>query len=158
MNVFYLIPFFSYQSRGPHSPSARAGFQEKVRHWEEIPFVPRVSSQQGCYLFKSPRFLTFQPRAPCPHKRTRMIILFSLSEPHCSAKKLLLEHNWPHNLFLLAFKFFLFLFYVIFNYLLCNEIPVNPSNSQSPNICVGQNLNQSLLITLDTQMLPLIVF
>lgn len=58
--------------------------------------------------------------------------------------------------FWLHLKFFSF-FCVIFNYLLYDEIPVNSTNSQSLNIGMGQNMNQSFQITFVLQVLRLIM-
>lgn len=156
MNVFYLIPFLNYQSLDPPSPRARAGLQEKARHWRGIPLVHAVSSQQRCCLFKSPRFLTLRQEAPA---LTKQEWSFCFHSPNCP---LVQRSCYLRVIGLVTFAWLLLNFFslsrIIVNYLLCNGIRVNSSNSQSLNICMEQNTNQPFQITVDIQMLQLIMF
>lgn len=108
MNVFYLNPRLNYH-----------------RHWinilpvQDLTFKGKLGAGKGAFrvwrhiptmklTFQSPHFLTFQQGAPPLTIKQQWSFYFDYLN---RAKKLLLELNRPHKLFLIAFKNVLFLLY-----------------------------------------------
>lgn len=155
MNVFYLIPFLNY-SHWIHLLPGQEQASKRRRGTGEGSLWCMQSHPNSDAVFSKARAFWLRQEAPA---LTKQEWSFCFHSPNCP---LVQRSCYLRVIGLVTFAWLLLNFFslsrIIVNYLLCNGIRVNSSNSQSLNICMEQNMNQSFQITVDIQMLQLIMF